>query len=102
MLSYVEVVKTLILKPIPLLDDELNFKLDILFDGEKGYFAQLSRRENYKLHPSFESKSVAANESVYVIDDHSVLSLSDAYYDCIDECLTSSLHKITERFSKSS
>ena len=75
-ISYQEVVKTIILKPIELLDATLEFKLNILYEKDRGFVCQLYRLEYYQIQPMSDDTNVK-NEQVYVVDNHSVSKLSE-------------------------
>lgn len=99
MIKYYEIVRSVIIAPISIPNDELNFKLEVLHDREKGYFSRLYRLENYNLNPSFEQKDLIANEAIYVLDTHSVLTLDDKYHKEVEDCLNFSIQEISEKFS---
>ncbi|EGV38460.1 hypothetical protein [Neisseria weaveri] len=98
MLQYSEVVKTIVLNPIALLDDELNFKLEILKNGNGKFYARLFRLETYKVKPSF-TQDILADEAQYVLDLHTVPELGDTSTLSAEDCLNSALQALQKKFS---
>lgn len=99
-LSYQKMIKTLILQPIELPDDTVEFKLDILYDKVRGFVCQLYRLEYYQLQPS-NDETIVASEQVYVTDNHSVPAMNEQYFDSLDACLDNALAQIQNKFGLS-
>lgn len=97
-ISYQEVVKTIILKPIELLDATLEFKLNILYEKDRGFVCQLYRLEYYQIQPTSDDANVK-NEQVYVVDNPSVSKLSEQYYNSLITCLDNALMQIKDKFN---
>ena len=97
-ISYQEVVKTIILKPIELLDATLEFKLNILYEKDRGFVCQLYRLEYYQIQPVSDDTNVK-NEQVYVVDNHSLSKLSEQYYNSLITCLDNALMQIKDKFN---
>lgn len=97
-ISYQEVVKTIILKPIELLDATLEFKLNILYEKDRGFVCQLYRLEHYQIQPVSDDTNVK-NEQVYVVDNHSLSKLSEQYYNSLITCLDNALMQIKDKFN---
>lgn len=95
-LSFSKIIETIVFSPIEIADDELFFKLDILENSECKYHAMLYRAENYEFKPSFNNEDgFTSNESVYVLDDHTISNLDSLIFDSKDECL----NYVIEQFS---
>lgn len=101
MLQYSEVVKTVVVNPISLDDDELNFKIEILKNSNDEFHARLFRLETYLVKPSFV-EDIFADELQYVLDLHTVPELTAAYRSSVEDCLQSALRELEKKFGKQS
>ncbi|MFC3873809.1 hypothetical protein [Neisseria musculi] len=98
MLQYSEVVKTVVLNPIPLQDDELNFKIEILKNTNDEFRARLFRLETYRVKPSFV-EDIFADEAQYVLDLHTVPELTVTSKHSVEDCLQFALRELEKKFS---
>jgi hypothetical protein len=103
MINYCEVVKTVDLHPIKILNgDDLRFRIEILNDLTTGNFsANLWRIENYRIQPTFPQKegvpgSDLADEEILVKDTFILegMNSKDA-----DSALQLALKTIAEKFA---
>ena len=97
MLQYSELIQTIILQPIAIPDDELNFKIEILKNAQKQFYARLFRLEMYQVTPSFID--TCADEVQYVLDIHTLPGLETHFQNTAAACLNSALHLLQNKFN---
>lgn len=98
--SYYE-IKSYVLQPIELEDDELNFKVEILkHHNSNSVQGQLWRLETYRVQPSFVS-DMQADESIYVQDSHTIPDLQNQVFNNEEICLQFIISELEKLFSHS-
>lgn len=102
MMSYSELIKTLITNPIEIGDELWVFKIEI-FNSQKGYFAQLWRQDSYDIKPTFAIKpDWIASETLFVQENYRLeMSHKPHYFVDVESCLSAILTELTKQFDLS-
>ncbi|WP_416192645.1 hypothetical protein [Neisseria sp. CCUG12390] len=91
MLKYSEVVETIIVEPVFLDSNELNFKIEILKNSAEMFKVRLFRLELYRVKPSF-IKEMVADEAQYVLDTHTLPDIETVQHCSEERCLNEVLN----------
>lgn len=104
MITYSELIKTLITDPIEVADELWVFKIEI-FKSQKGYFATLWRLDSYDIAPTFPTVAGHIASETFFIDESfrfdglGLYGDDVRYFKTLDECQSYVLKCLDDEFN---